>query len=164
GRQSSHWRDDELDPPLQYIGIMDPTLSSGLRRTLSENDILALDLFGYAIGGPAPVRPPNDNFANAIVLATATGSLTGTNVSATREANEPAHVNFLGDKSVWYSWVSPVNGQATFDTIGSNFDTTLAVYIGSPVHQLLGVVANDDIAQGSNQASSVQFNVIAGVT
>ena len=51
-------------------------------------------------------------------------------MNGTREAEEPIHVGFMGDKSVWYSWVSPVNGQATFDTIGSNFDTTLAVYTG----------------------------------
>ena len=164
GRQSSHWRDDSLVSTRQYIGIMDPTLASGLRRTISENDILALDLFGYAIGGPAPVRPPNDNFANAIALPTESGSTGGTNVNATREAGEPTHVNLLGDKSVWYSWVSPVNGQATFDTIGSNFDTTLAVYIGSPVHQLLPVVANDDITSGTDKASRVQFNVISGQT
>ena len=49
----------------------------GLRRTISENDRLALDLFGYSIGGPALVRPPNDNFANAIALTTDAGSVNG---------------------------------------------------------------------------------------
>src|SRR6185369_16003134 len=36
GRQSSHWRDDSLISTRQYIGIMDPTLGRGLRRTISE--------------------------------------------------------------------------------------------------------------------------------
>src|SRR6185437_15852550 len=62
GRQSSHWKDDSLLSTRPYIGVMDPTLGTGLRRTISENDILAIDLFGYSIGSPAPVRPPNDNF------------------------------------------------------------------------------------------------------
>lgn len=164
GRQSSHWRDDSLISTRQYIGIMDPTMPRGLRRTISENDMLALDLFGYAIGGPPLGRPPNDNFANGIALTTATGSLTGTNVNATREAGEPIHVGLLGDKSVWYSWVSQVNGQATFDTIGSNFDTTLAVYTGSAVNQLFHMGSNDDIVATVDKASRVQFNVTSGQT
>jgi len=102
GRQSSHWKDDALSSTVPYIGIMDPTLNRGLRRTISENDISAIDLFGYSIGLPPPVRPPNDNFVNAITLQTSSGSLAGANVSATRESGEPIHVGFLGDKSVWY--------------------------------------------------------------
>lgn len=165
GRQSSHWQDDDLTSGLAYIGIMDPTLDDGLRRTLSENDLAALDLFGYSIGGPAIVRPPNDDFANAIVLpATETGSTTGSSVNATRQVGEPRHVGFLGDKSIWYFWQSPVNGQATFDTIGSNFDTTLAIYTGSAIDLLLNVAQNDDIVSGQNRASRVQFNVTAGTT
>jgi hypothetical protein len=164
GRQSSHWKDDSLTSTRQFIGIMDPTMPRGLHRTISENDMLALDLFGYSIGGPAIVRPPNDNFANAIALTTGSGTVSGTNVNATRELGESAHVGLLGDKSIWYSWTSAVNGQATFDTIGSNFDTTLSVYLGTSVNQLNQVAANDDILTGSNKQSRVQFNIIAGQT
>ena len=162
GRQSSHWKDDSLLSTRPYIGVMDPTLASGLRRTISENDILAIDLFGYSIGAPVPVRPPNDNFVNGIVLQNNSGTLTGTNTSATREAGEPNHAGFTGDKSVWYSWLSPVNGQITIDTIGSNFDTTLAVYTGAALNQLVNIAANDDIVNGQNKASRVQFNITAG--
>ena len=49
------------------------------RRTISENDIMAMDLFGYSIGAPAPVRPPNDNFVNANGSTEYSGTLTGTN-------------------------------------------------------------------------------------
>lgn len=162
GRQSSHWKDDALFSTRPYIGVMDPTLGRGIRRTISENDVMAIDLFGYSIGGPAPVRPPNDNFVNGIVLQNNSGTLTGSNVSATREAGEPNHAGFTGDKSVWYSWLSPVNGQITIDTIGSNFDTTLAVYTGAAVNQLTNIAANDDIVNGTNTASRVQFNITAG--
>ena len=163
GRQSSHWKDDSLLSTKPYIGIMDPTLARGLRRTISENDITALDLFGYSIGLPPPVRPPNDDFVNAIALQTGSGALTGSNLNATREANEPIHVGYMGDKSVWYTWTSNVNGQITIDTIASNFDTTLAVYVGSSVSQLSNLAQNDDI-DGTNRASRVQFNVAAGTT
>jgi len=164
GRQSSHWRDDSLNSTSQYIGIMDPTLDDGVRKTVSENDLRAIDLFGYSTGGPPVVRPPNDNFANAISLPTTSGAVNGSNVNATREPGEPLHVGFLGDKSIWYTWQSTMNGQATFDTIGSNFDTTLAVYTGSAVNQLLNVAQNDDIANGGNRVSRVQFNIAAGTT
>src|ERR1041385_7483680 len=164
GRQSSHWHDDVLTSTRQYIGIMDPTLHDGVRRTLSENDFHAIDLFGYSLGGPPLVRPPNDNFVDAINLPGGAGSVNGTNVNGTREAGEPVHVGFLGDKSIWYTWVSPVNGQVTIDTIGSDFDTTLAVYTGSAVNQLFNVAQNDDITPGVNRVSRVQFNVTGGTT
>ncbi|HKQ04842.1 MAG TPA: NF038122 family metalloprotease [Blastocatellia bacterium] len=47
GRQASHWKDDELTG--QYIGIMDPTLSRGQRKTITDNDLLALDAMGYEV-------------------------------------------------------------------------------------------------------------------
>jgi N-acetylneuraminic acid mutarotase len=164
GRQSSHWKDDALSPTRPYIGVMDPTLGRGLRRTISENDIMAIDLFGYSIGAPAPVRPANDNFVNGIVLQNNSGTLTGSNVSATRESGEPYHAGFSGDKSVWYSWLSPLNGQITIDTVGSNFDTTLAAYYGLAVNNLAGITSNDDIVNGQNKASRVQFGIVAGTT
>ena len=164
GRQSSHWKDDSLISTRQYIGIMDPTIGRGLRRTISENDMLALDLFGYTLGGPPIVRPPNDNFANPLALTTEAGTVTGTNANGTREVGEPLHAGYMGDKSVWYSWTASLNGQATFDTIGSDFDTTLSVYAG-PTITLLGTIGvNDDIVIGVNKQSRVQFNTTAGQT
>jgi len=47
GRQSSHWKDDELTG--QRIGIMDPTASLGRREAITNNDLRALDYFGYQI-------------------------------------------------------------------------------------------------------------------
>ncbi|HYH85107.1 MAG TPA: NF038122 family metalloprotease, partial [Pyrinomonadaceae bacterium] len=132
GRQSSHWKADELLSTRPYIGIMDPTLSRSLRRTISENDIRAIDLLGYSVAFN-PTRPANDNFASAADLQGASGNFTGTSVFATREAGEPLHAGFQGDKSVWFTWTAPTTGPATFDTVGSNFDTTLSVYRGTTV-------------------------------
>ena len=47
-RQASHWKDDVLAG--QYIGIMDPTLSPGQRKTITSNDLLAFDAMGYKVG------------------------------------------------------------------------------------------------------------------
>lgn len=47
GNQTSHWKDDQITG--QNIGIMDPTLPSGRRFTISQNDLLTLDLLGYTL-------------------------------------------------------------------------------------------------------------------
>jgi len=47
GLQPSHWRDDSIVG--QRIGIMDPTITAGVRQTVTFNDLAALDLFGYAL-------------------------------------------------------------------------------------------------------------------
>jgi alpha-tubulin suppressor-like RCC1 family protein len=162
GRQSSHWKDDSLAGDA-YIGIMDPTLRDGLRRTITENDITAVDTFGYSIGLTAPTRPPNDNFANAITLPGNQGQRLDSNVNATRQSGEPAHAGFLGDKSIWYTFTASLSGPMTIDTIGSNFDTTLGVYSGNSLEQLDSRAQNDDISE-TNHASRVQFNTILGNT
>jgi hypothetical protein len=48
GRQASHWKDDALTG--QHIGIMDPTLPNGVRETITDNDLFALNIIGYQIG------------------------------------------------------------------------------------------------------------------
>lgn len=45
GRQASHWKDDALG--FANIGLLDPTLASGIFTTPSEADLRAFDLIGY---------------------------------------------------------------------------------------------------------------------
>jgi hypothetical protein len=163
GEQASHWKDDRLNGGV-YIGIMDPTLSPGTRRQLTANDRRALDFMGYNLGA-LPAGPDNDNFVNAVTLQGTSGTVTGTNINATKEIGEPPSVPqvTLGGRSVWYRWVSPVNGTVTFNTVGSNFDTTISAYTGAGVTALSFMAANDDInTEAGNVASSIQFNVSAG--
>jgi len=47
GLEASHWKDDALTG--QLIGVMDPSLYSGFKESVSWNDIRALDLIGYDI-------------------------------------------------------------------------------------------------------------------
>ena len=68
GNQASHWKDDFLSG--SYIGIMDPTIGRGVRRTITSNDTLAFDLFGYTMMGQAP--PPVDD---AVVLVSGTPAM-----------------------------------------------------------------------------------------
>ncbi len=90
--------------------------------------------------------PANDNFANAKLLPnSAWNSITDNNVGATPEFQEPTHVGFPATNSVWYKWIAPQDGEVQMDTLGSSFDTVLAVYTGSSLNGLSQVAANDDI-------------------
>lgn len=110
-----------------------------------------------------PPTPPNDSFANAILLSGTTPKRDDdTNVEASKEAGEPNHVGDPGGRSVWYSWTAPTTARVAVDTFGTNFDTILAVYTGSAVNALTPVGSDDE--SGGNGASVVGFNATAGTT
>ena len=77
---------------------------------------------------------------------------------------EPDHAGNPGGHSLWYCWTATTNLPVTFDTLGSSFDTLLAVYTGSSVSNLTLVASNDDIAGATNRLSSVAFTPVAGTT
>lgn len=105
--------------------------------------------------------PANDHFADAIDIATPTGSDSGSTATATGEAGEPLHASISGGHSVWYRWTAPHAGRFLFRTAGSSYDTTLAVYTGTAVSALTEIVSNDD-APGGGTASHVEFIAQAG--
>lgn len=106
-------------------------------------------------------NPGNDNFANCEFIGGASDSVTGSNVSASKEGGEPNHAGNRGGRSIWYCWTAPNTASVTFDTIGSTFDTLLAVYIGDSVNGLTAVASNDDIDYPGNLQSRVTFNAVA---
>jgi hypothetical protein len=92
------------------------------------------------------------------------GTISGSNLDATGEPGEPDHAGIaMPLNSIWCKWTAPANGSATFDTTGSSFDTTLAVYTGSAVNALTPVASNNDISTNDNQ-SRVTFDALQGVT
>jgi Ca2+-binding RTX toxin-like protein len=106
---------------------------------------IAVDGFGGKSGrfflGWRP-SPPNDNLADAIALAGAAGQRTGDSAAgATAEHGEDV---FASAATVWYSWQPPADGTYKLDTVGSRFDTFLAVYAGSSYEDLDLIAANDD--------------------
>src|SRR5436309_1627874 len=120
-----------------------------MHRSLLQSS-RALGLVLLIAGFPATLvlgaAPANDAFASSQVLTGSSGSITGTNVGATKEAGEPNHAGNSGGHSVWYQWTAPASGTVVFDTVGSNFDTLLAIYRGTSVSCLTAVASNDDIA------------------
>lgn len=67
GQQASHWRDDTGGNP--FIGLMDPTIPSGTHITLSQTDLDAFAVMGYALVSVASVPAAPSN-----LTATATSS------------------------------------------------------------------------------------------
>ena len=118
----------------------------------------ATNVFEFPILWP----PPNDLFANAILLTGGTLSTTGTNRIASKEAGEPRHGGNAGGRSVWWRWTAPSNGVAVVETAGSSFDTTLGVYLGNTVSSLASLAQDDDT--GPALTSSATFDAVAGET
>jgi hypothetical protein len=172
GSSVSHW--DRF--PIVPDQLMEPFISNTLSYSVTTPQDLTFSVLrdiGWCAGcpqppppspTPTPSPPPNDNFANGQLVIGCSGSVTGTNVGATRESGEPNNPVSPGStRSVWYQWQAPSTGSATIDTIGSNFDTILGVYTGSSLATLSLVASNDDIASG-NTDSTVTFNATQGTT
>src|SRR5439155_25571326 len=109
--------------------------------------LMLLGLGGAAVNFAA-AQPTNDSFATPIVISGASGLAFGDNFSATTQAGERTNIttfdggtNTLVGSSVWYRWVAPTNanGFIAFDTVGSDFDTVIAVYTGRNVSSLTEV-------------------------
>jgi subtilisin family serine protease len=107
--------------------------------------------------------PSNDRFVDRAVRTGNTFTVTTSTRGAGKDPGEPAHAGNSGGRSVWWSWTSPSNGLVTLNTEGSDFDTTLAVYVGSEVDALTRIESNDDSGDGSGGVTSrVIFNAVEG--
>jgi len=102
----------------------------------------------------------NDAFSDRLQLTGTGDVVVGSNVGASREANEPYHYGTTGGASVWWTWQAPQSGTVTISTAGSSFDTILAAYTGSTVSSLALVANNDDA--GGSLTSQVTFSATAG--
>ena len=102
--------------------------------------------------------PPNDAFASALTLTPLGGSLSVSNVNATKETGEPNHGGDVGGHSVWYRFVGPqgLTKSYTFSTRGSRtqlglngIPSIIGIYTGLSVNNLTHVVSDNGIAQVS---------------
>ncbi len=108
---------------------------------------------------PNIVPPPNDSFSNPQQISGSSGSVSGTNVEAWYD-NSATIASNVGGRSVWYRWTAPARARVTIDTVGSDFDTLLGVYIGTSPFSLTSIAEDDD--SGGGRASRVTFDAVAG--
>ncbi len=125
----------------------------------------AVDGFGAAVGATViNVNPPgNDDYDQRYVLSGTSGTTNGSNVGASKHFGELAHASDVGGKSIWYSWTAPVTGPVEFNTLGSSFNTTLAIYTGGHTgfFSMVPVASNND-AVGGLFTSATSFSAVAG--
>lgn len=155
---------------LRRLGADDddaPLRTSSVTLTIAAGTVVyvAVDSKGAA-GGPFTLSfglaPANDNVGGAQVLAGDSGGVRSSTNFASREVGEPVHAGALGNRSVWYRWVAPANGQATWRTTGSAFDTLLSIYSGTPFAGLVRVASADNDANALTGTAS--FKASAGTT
>jgi subtilisin family serine protease len=116
-------------------------------------------------------KPPAENdlfyYSSSRQLSSTNGTFTDSNVEATKEFNEPSHAGNEGGKSIWYQFTPTESGVLVLSTLGSSFDTLLAVYTPTNTPALLTnleeVVSNDDVP-GAGSYSEVTLTVQAGRT
>ena len=152
------WIDITGLPDGNYIIELEVNPVGILQESDYSNNITTIPI---AIGNSSS-PPLNDNFANAQTLLGTSPSVAGANVNATKENIEPNHSGNTGGKSVWYQWTASATKTVTIDTVGSNFDTLLAIYTGNALNNLTLVTNNNDIIHSANLQSRVTFNAIAG--
>jgi subtilisin family serine protease len=135
-----------------------PSVSSvSLAVNASKNDKIPFS-GNFTLNVVTP--PPNDDFVNRLILTSATSQATGTNELATIETDEKTNPSDAGQHTVWWQYTAPFSSDLTISTLGSNYDTTLAVYTGTPALSGMTLVgANDD---DSGVTSSVTFTAIFG--
>jgi hypothetical protein len=120
---------------------------------------------GYAtlllsVVGDSSFGPANDAFANRTLLTGTNVTATGGNNNATAEANEATHAGNTPSRSVWWTWTALTDGPASVSTVGSDFDTVLAVYTGTDLANLTSVAEDDD--SGASHTSVASFTAVAG--
>lgn len=102
----------------------------------------------------------NDSFCRAEELVTASGEVSVDATGATSEYGEPDGI--AGTKPVWYRYTPNVRGTLDLSTLGSNFDTVLAVFTGQQMNDLSLISFNDD--GNSDRTSRAEISVQENVT
>ncbi|MFM2083148.1 MAG: hypothetical protein RL380_1839 [Verrucomicrobiota bacterium] len=108
------------------------TSGQGLRTNFSATAYLQLNSQDGDVNTSSAAR---GKFALAMNSGNGTGSYYGQQVfhtaGATKEPGEPPHCGQPGGASYWYAYRAPEDGTLTVDTIGSSFNTVLAIYTGT---------------------------------
>lgn len=124
--------------------------------------------------GPGPVDltlttevpPANDDLADATAVTGPSGTSSGTTLAAGSQPQEPFSGDHAG-RTVWFRWEAPISRSVAFETTGDNplRDTTMDVFTGTTLANLVSVAANDDLdASGQVYLSRVSFDAVAGTT
>ena len=135
----------------------DTTHRRGPRRSLRVFGLALAMLASLLTASPAVAAPPtNDDIADAIVIPGAGFTDTRNTAEATYVSSDPD----CGAATVWYSFTPATSGRFLFDTVGSSYDTMLAVLTGSP-GELRMLECHDDDFESNER---IVLDAVAGTT
>ena len=107
---------------------------------------------------------PADDISNPNLISSIPYQDISSTNNATQSINDPALTACslpAGQASVWYHYSPTTSREVSFDTYGSNYDTVLAVWSGSP-GSLSSVACNDNA--GGAQQSMLTITASPGTT
>ncbi len=132
-------------------GIYSVTVGNVLGDLNSASVPLKLNVAPFAL---------TDNFGAAGNANETNRLLSSHNRDATTQPGEPQHGGQRTRSSVWLNWTAPTGGIVSMTSIGSGFDSVLAVYTGNNVSNLYLLDADDD--GGGYGCARVRFNARLG--
>ncbi len=147
----------QLSPGASVDTIANLFRATGHSITVSGGSVPRLDLLA-AISGTI-LTPPNDLIGNATSINSLPYNVVQGNIAyATTTGGDPVYCQSVS-QTVWYRFTSPVTQSLSVNTIGSNYDTVLAVFNAGT---LASVGCDND--SGGNHTSSLTVNVTQGTT
>jgi hypothetical protein len=148
-RQASHWRDDSYRTSYAapWIGIMDPNLMRGTRKALTDNDVKAINIFGYQTVGSAPPPPKQ-------TLSTTSG-VTQTNTIAAPVTSGQGVVG-----NTQYAIDIPAGATNLTVTLGGNSDVDLYVRHAQMVGVANGLIASDFSSTGNTGSEIISITAM----
>ncbi len=106
---------------------------------------LGLMLILPGCGSGNKVSGVSDDFSSSVTVSNVPFTGTGNTATATSATDDPTPTCGAGirSNSVWFSYAATSNDTIIAETIGSNYDTVLSVWTGSP-GSFAEVACNDD--------------------
>ncbi len=132
--------------------------------------------FGTIGASIAYAAPSNDTFSGATPILSVpyqynVDTTTATTAGETGEQGIPTPCNpsvpednhslYLGHKTVWYQYTPTTSGTISMDTLGTNYDTYIAVWTGTALNNLALVACDDETY--NDQTSLLVFSATEGV-
>jgi hypothetical protein len=158
---SSHWKKldttTHVEPSLrcsEHVGRR--RVSRGLGIALILGACLAL-----SVAPPALAAPNNDEVSGAVLVPGVPFSDTSDTTGATEDVQGDSG---CGDETVWYRFTPQTDGLYRFDTFGTAYDTTLAIwsFAGDEQNSRSLLDCNNDA--GGGKQSAITFQLSAGAT
>jgi hypothetical protein len=139
-----------------------PTGMAKRRAALRLATILALVVIVLPGLAPAALaQPANDEIANAMSFSALPFSDGPVDTTTATSAPDDPQCAGTGP-TVWYAFTPTSDVKVGIDTFGSDYDTTLSAYTGSPGN-LIRIACNDDAPVGTLQ-SAIAFDATGGIT